>query len=108
LPAIFADLPGERRVTFGLQTLVGLLSIVGGAYAAFDLLSTGGRARRPLRSDIAGAFVLVLLLTIGVDLIIFGQNAVLQVGFILQLPLLAVQIAFVAVLLLASFVWTKN
>jgi hypothetical protein len=93
---------------FGLQTLIGVLSIGGGMYAAYDFLFGPRRTAKSRASDVAGGIIFVILMTIGIDEVFFGQNAVLQVGYILQLPLLAVQIGFIAALLLASYAWTRS
>jgi hypothetical protein len=92
----------------GVSQIIGLLAIAGGVYAGWELALARPVGRRSFAGDAARAFVLVVLLIIGIDELVFGQNAILSVGYLLQLPLQSVQLAFGAALAVAAFVWSRE
>jgi hypothetical protein len=79
-----------------------------GLSAGYDLLfgaADAPRGRRAIPGLLARVWILVLLTTVGIDALLFGQNAVLQLTYLLALPLLPVQLGFLVSLLLASYFW---
>ncbi|HVC33409.1 MAG TPA: hypothetical protein VNL16_07860 [Chloroflexota bacterium] len=93
-------------MTIGIQDVLGVAALVGGVYAGYDLLFGVPSWKAAAARVIARVWVCVLLVTVGVDQIVFGQNAVLQVGYLLGLPLLAVQIGFILSLVVALYGWS--
>ena len=91
---------------FSWQSILGVVALLAGLYAGYDLLFATRHWNRDLAGVVARAWVFVLLVTIGLDQMLFGQNAVLQIGYVFGLPLLAVQIGFVISLLVATFIWS--
>ena len=93
------------RMAIGLQSVFGVIALVGGLLASYDLLFGVQDWRATVSAIIARCWICVLLTTIGIDETFFGQNAVLQVGYLFGLPLLAMQIGFLASLVIAGYLW---
>jgi len=89
-----------------LQTIVSLVALLGGVLAGYELLFLPGTWFKDPIGSIARGWVFVILTTIGIDELVFGQNAILQVGYVLGLPLLPLQIGFVVSLLVAIYFWS--
>lgn len=91
-----------------LQSLVGVIAFLGGLYAGSDLLFGVRSWRQAVPGLLARAWVCLLLTTAGVDQVVFSQNAFLQVGYLLGLPLNVVQVATIASLVVASLFWAAS
>jgi len=89
-----------------LQTIVSIVALLGGLLAGYELLFLPDVWSKNAIGFVARGWVFVILTTIGVDELIFGQNAVLQVGYLLGLQLLPLQIGFVVSLVVAIYFWT--
>jgi hypothetical protein len=92
----------------GLQELAGGIALLVGLYAGYDLVFGVKDWRNALHGVVARCYLFALLTTVGIDAIFFNQNAILQFGYILGLPLLAVQVGFVLTLLVASYFWSGS
>lgn len=99
-------MPGGSAVS--LSEVVGTIALLGGLYAGYDLVFGVKDWRSAVRGVVARCYLFALLTTVGIDAVLFSQNAVLQLGYILGLPLLAVQVGFVLSLLVASYFWSAS
>ena len=95
-------------MAISIQVILGVIALLGGFYAGYDLLFGVENWRKAVPSVIARSWVCALLAMIGIDQVFFGQNAVLQIGFLLGLPLLAIQIGFIVSLGIAVYLWSSE
>ncbi len=95
-------------MAISIQEILGVLALLAGIYAGYDLLFGVRDWRQAVPGVIARGWICVLLATVGVDQVFFGQNALLQVGYILAIPLLAVQVGVVLSLVVASYLWSGS
>ncbi len=89
-----------------LQTIVSIVALLGGLLAGHELLFLPGAWSKNAIGFIARGWIFVILTTVGIDELVFGQNAVLQIGYVLGLPLRSLQIGFVVSFFIAIYFWT--
>lgn len=90
-----------------LTRLFSYLALVGALYAGYELL-IGTSVWRRWSALAARVWILLLLGTVGVDEVFFRQNALLTAGYLLGLPLFPFQVAIVASLVVATWVWIES
>lgn len=95
-------------MSINLQEILAVAAMLGSLYAGYDLLFGVKTWKHAVPGVIARGWICVLLATVGIDQIVFGQNAVLLVGYLLGLPLLAIQAGFILSLLVASYLWSSG
>jgi hypothetical protein len=95
-------------IGLSLQSAASLAALGTGLYAGFDLLFGVKSWSQAVSGVIARGFLFVVLSTVGIDQLLFGQNAVLQVGYAFGLPLVAVQVGFAGAILIAIYFWTDR
>lgn len=88
-----------------IQSVVSVLALLGGLFAGYELLFSTSAWSKNVVGTIARGWVFVILTTVGIDELAFGQNAILQVGYVLGLPLLPLQLGFAVSLLAAIYLW---
>ena len=95
-------------MSVSLQEILGVAALLGGLYAGYDLIYGVRSWKQAVPGVIARGWVCALLVTVGIDQIVFGQNAVLLIGYLFGLPLLAIQIGFILSLLVAGYLWSNG
>jgi hypothetical protein len=95
-------------MAISIQSILAIAALLGAIYAAYDLVFGVHDWGQALPGVIARGWICALLATVGVDQVVFGQNALLQLGYLLGLPLLAVQIGVVLSLLVAGYLWSSG
>jgi hypothetical protein len=87
-----------------LIRLFGYVALGAALYAAYELAFRPWVWRHRI-GVIARAWVVVLPGTVGIDEVLFGQNALLAAGYFFTLPLVPLQVAVVVSLLVAMWAW---
>ncbi len=95
-------------MALSIQSILGVAALIGAIYAGYDLVFGVRDWGQMLPGVIARGWICALFATVGVDQVVFSQNALLQLGYLLGLPLLAVQIGVVLSLLVAGYLWSSG
>jgi len=95
------------RFIASIQSLLQILALAAAFYALYELTVEPDWRRRPGHT-LARVWVVFLCGLVGISGLLWGENAVLTIADRLGAPLRAVQAAFVASLVVAVAVWTRD
>ncbi len=95
------------RFITSIQGVLQILALGAALFALYEL-AVEPDWRRRIGQTVARVWVVFLCGLVGVSGLLFGQNAVLTIADRLAAPLQAVQVAFVASLVVAVFAWTRD
>lgn len=96
------------EVVTTLQPVFAVGALFGSIYAGYDLVRTGTAwPQQPLRT-LATVWLVAVLGLVAVEYLLFGNNVVMLIARHFDLPMQAVQIAFLASIVLSVLVWSRE
>jgi hypothetical protein len=95
------------RFITSIQGLLQVLALGAALYALYEL-AVEPDWRRRIGQTVARVWVVFLCGLVGISGLLLGQNAVLTIADRLAAPLVTVQVAFVASLVIAVAAWTRD
>lgn len=87
--------------------LASYVALAAALYAAYELVMPAPAGQR-WAGVVARIWICLLLGSVGIDEIIFGQNALLVAGYLLGVPLFPLQIGVAISIVAATWAWIES